>query len=64
PPFTTIDGLGENVAKSIVEAREKGPFLSKEDLTSRTQCSLTLLRKLEVLGAIDGLQEKNQMSLF
>ncbi|MEG0239210.1 PolC-type DNA polymerase III [Anaerorhabdus sp.] len=64
PPFTTIDGLGENVAKSIVVAREKGEFISKEDLVSRTQLSTTLLRKLEVLGAIDGLQDKNQMSLF
>ena len=64
PPFTTIDGLGENVAKSIVAAREAGPFLSKEDLVSRSQCSTTLLRKLEVLGSLDGMQDKNQMSLF
>ncbi|MEF9968568.1 MAG: PolC-type DNA polymerase III, partial [Longicatena sp.] len=64
PPFTTIDGLGDNVAKSIVVARAKGEFISKEDLISRTQLSTTLVRKLEVLGALDGLQEKNQMSLF
>lgn len=64
PPFTTIDGLGENVARSIVEARKQGDFLSKEDLISRTQCSTTLVRKLEVLGAINDLQDRNQMSLF
>ena len=64
PPFTTIDGLGANVARSIVEAREKGAFLSKEDLLNRTQLSQTLLRKLEMLGVLEGMQEENQLSLF
>ena len=64
PPFVTIDGLGANVAKSIEEAREKGEFLSKEDLIKRTQLSNTLVRKLEILGCLDGMQEENQMSLF
>ena len=64
PPFVTIDGLGANVAKSIEEAREKGEFLSKEDLIKRTQLSNTLVRKLEILGCLNGMQEENQMSLF
>lgn len=64
PPFSTIDGLGENVAKSIVEAREAGAFLSKQDLQNRTQCSKTLIKKLEILGVLNDLQEENQMSLF
>ena len=64
PPFTTVDGLGANVAKSIVEAREQGEFLSKEDLLNRTQLSQTLMRKLEVLGTLEGMQEENQLSLF
>lgn len=64
PPFTTVDGLGANVAKSIVEAREQGEFLSKEDLLNRTQLSQTLMRKLEVLGTLAGMQEENQLSLF
>lgn len=64
PPFTTVDGLGANVAKSIVEARQQGEFLSKEDLLNRTQLSQTLMRKLEVLGTLEGMQEENQLSLF
>ena len=64
PPFKILDGLGDNVAISIVEAREKGEFLSKEDLAERTQLSNTLIKKLEVLGVLDGLDESNQMSLF
>ena len=64
PPFTAIDGLGANVAKTVVEAREKMPFLSKQDLANRTQLSQTLIKKLELLGSLEGLQEENQMSLF
>lgn len=64
PPFITIDGLGANVAKSIEVAREKGEFISKEDLVHRTLLSTSLIRKLEVLGTLDGMQEENQLSLF
>ena len=59
-----MDGLGGNVAKSIVEAREENPFLSKEDILKRTQLSATMLKKLEQLGAVGDLSESNQMSLF
>ena len=64
PPFSVIDGLGGNVARSVEEARNKAPFLSKEDLMRRTQLSATLLKKLEGMGCLEGLQETNQMSLF
>ncbi|PKK88172.1 MAG: PolC-type DNA polymerase III, partial [Tenericutes bacterium HGW-Tenericutes-7] len=46
PPFKVLDGLGENAARSIVEAREKCFFLSKEDLQSRTQINGTQIRKM------------------
>src|SRR5699024_3946497 len=32
PPFNAVDGLGTNAAINIVNAREDGEFLSKEDL--------------------------------
>ncbi len=64
PPFTVLDGLGLNVAKSIVEEREKSPFISKEDLLTRTLINNTQLRKMEVMGVLSGMQEENQMSLF
>ena len=53
-----------SVAESIVRAREEAPFLSKEDLLKRTSLSLTLMKKLEALGSLDGMQEENQMTLF
>ena len=64
PPFVVLDGLGENVAVSIIEAREKGAFLSKEDLMDRTQLSSTLLKKLDQLGVTRDLDDSNQISLF
>ncbi|MBR2594778.1 MAG: hypothetical protein IKE06_00465, partial [Solobacterium sp.] len=57
-------GLGANVARSIEEARRQGEFLSKEDILKRTQLSTSLLRRLEIMGCLDGMQESNQISLF
>ena len=64
PPFKILDGLGDNVAESIVAAREEKPFLSKEDITERTQLSGTLLKRLDDLGVLKDLDDSNQMSLF
>ena len=64
PPFKVLDGLGDNVAQSIVDARQERPFMSKEDLMARTQISSTLCKKLEQLGVLNGLDDTNQISLF
>ena len=34
PPFVAMDGLGENVAKQLVRARQEGEFLSKLNCAS------------------------------
>lgn len=64
PPFTAIDGLGVNVGRSVVEARKKNAFLSKEDVLKRSQLSKSLLDKLDRMNALEGLDEENQMTLF
>jgi DNA polymerase-3 subunit alpha (Gram-positive type) len=64
PPFIVLDGLGESVARSIVEARLERPFMSKQDLLSRTQINQSLVRKMEQLKLLDELDDANQMSLF
>lgn len=64
PSFKTIDGLGLNVAKSIVAARDERFFISKQDLLTRTQISSTLLKKLDDLKVLDSLQNENQLQLF
>ena len=64
PPFSAVDSLGENVARSIVAAREERPFISKEDLQRRTSLSKTLIERLDFLGALEGLDEHDQLTLF
>ena len=64
PPFRAIDGLGDVVAKKIVEEREKGTYLSIEDLQKRAKLSTTLTQKLRAMGILDGMDESSQLSLF
>ena len=64
PPFNAIDGLGDTVAKNIVAEREKGKFISIEDVQRRAKVSGTLIEKLKSMGIFDGMEESNQMSLF
>src|SRR5699024_5052624 len=64
PPFNAVDGLGTNAALNIVKAREEGEFLSKEDLRERSKISKTVLQYLDDHGCLEGMEEKNQLSLF
>ncbi|GAB3794822.1 PolC-type DNA polymerase III [Virgibacillus kimchii] len=64
PPFNAVDGLGTNAALNIVKAREEGEFLSKEDLQKRSRISKTVLEYLDNHGCLEGMEEKNQLSLF
>ena len=63
-PFNAIAGLGDNVAKAIITAREESPFLSKEDLKSRGKVSSNLIEIMDHLGILKGLPDENQLSLF
>lgn len=64
PPFTAIDGLGIEVAKSIVLARKNKPFSSIYDLQKRTKINSAILTKLRQLHILDNLTEDQQMNLF
>ena len=63
-PFRAVPGLGLNVAKQIVAAREEKPFLSKEDLAERGKVSKTLIDFLTENHVLDGLPDSNQLDLF
>ena len=64
PPFSAIDGLGDTVAKNIVEERNKQKFISIEDFQRRCKVSGTLIDKMRVMGIFEGMDETNQLSLF
>jgi DNA polymerase-3 subunit alpha (Gram-positive type) len=63
-PFITVDGLGLNVADSIVNARNEKEFKSKDDIKERTSLSKTLFMKLELLNCFDHLPDNSQLNLF
>ena len=64
PPFVAMDGLGENVAKQLVRARQEGEFLSKTELRKRGGLSSTLVEKMDEMGILGNMPEDNQLSLF
>ncbi len=65
PPFTSIPGLGEVAANSLVEARNGEKFISVEDLQHRcTKLSKTHIEQMTALGVLDGLPQSGQLSLF
>jgi len=63
-PFISLPGLGESVAVTIAEAREEGQFLSVEDLKKRGKAGSAVVDMLRAHGALDGMTETNQISMF
>lgn len=64
PPFMALQGLGQSVACAIVEARNKAPFTSIEDLANRGKVGKTIIETLQNHGVLDGLPESDQLKLF
>ena len=64
PPFISIDGLGEVVAKNIEEEAKKKPFVSIEEFQNRCKVSQTLIDKMRGMGLFKGMPESSQLSLF
>ena len=63
-PFISLPGLGESVAVQIAEARKEGQFLSIEDLKKRGKAGSAVIDMLRNHGALEGLTESNQISMF
>ncbi len=64
PPLRSVQGLGVSAAIGIEKERNKKPFISIEDLRERTKISKTVIEILKDHGCVEGLPEKNQLSLF
>ncbi len=63
-PFNCIEGLGNDVAQGVIDARNEKPFTSIDDVTNRTKLNKTVMQKLKDLGVFDTLPESGQISLF
>lgn len=64
PSLAALKGLGEKAAENLILEREKGPFISIDDMRERTKISKTVIEMMKRNGILDGLQESNQLSLF
>ena len=63
-PFQSLAGVGEAAAKSIADAKEKGKYLSVEDLQERSKVSKSVIETLGQAGVLKELPESSQMTLF
>lgn len=62
PPLCALQGVGENAAKAIVEARKEGEFLSKEDLRIKSKATKVVIEALSQHGALGDLPDDNQLT--
>ncbi len=63
-PFSSVKGLGEAAAQSLMAARDEGDFISRDDLQSRAGVSSAVMTSLADLGALGSLPASSQMNLF
>ena len=63
PPLSSLPGVGLAAAENLARAREAGPFISQEDMTRR-KVAKSVVQALALSGALGGLPETSQMSLF
>ncbi|MDO5717102.1 MAG: PolC-type DNA polymerase III, partial [Tissierellia bacterium] len=64
PPLVCVPNLGDQVAENIVAERQKGAFISIEDLATRTKMNKTCIQFLQENNILRNMQETNQMSMF
>ena len=63
-PYSSMPGIGEAAAESLVETARQGNFISIEDIQVQAKVSKTIIDMLKSVGAFGDLPESNQMSLF
>lgn len=64
PPFSSVNGIGDNAGMAIYEEVKKGEFFSKEDFKTRTKSTRTVMDALERVDCFKNLGDTNQISFF
>lgn len=62
-PFSALPGLGDAAADSIIQARNEEPFFSVEDLQTRAKVSKGVIDILREAGALDDVDETDQLTM-
>ena len=62
-PFSSIEGISENAAIKIKEARDSNEIFSVEDFQQKTMLSKAVMETLEVNHVFDNLAKTNQLSI-
>lgn len=63
-PFSSLSGVGESAAQSLAAAKEKGPYISIDDLQTRAKVSKSVIETMAAAGVLNGLPASSQMTLF
>ena len=63
-PFTAVKGLGNAAAESLMNAQAEGEYISCDEVRDRAGISSAVMESLRQLGALEGLPESSQMTLF
>ena len=64
-PFSSLAGLGDAAAENLAECGKKyDSYMSIEDLQQKTKISKAVIETLQEAGALEGMSETSQMSLF
>ena len=64
PPLNSIPGLGTVAAEGISKSREKGKFMSIDDLKIRSKVGNSVTDLLKKFKCLEGMSQSNQLSLF
>lgn len=64
PPISSIPGVGNVVASSIVKNRKDGKYSTIEELAIRAKVGKSTIKVLEENGCLEHIPKNNQISLF
>ncbi len=63
-PFCSLSGIGEAAAESLSDVGKTTEYLSIEDMIQKTKVNKAVIEILRDCGALEGIPESSQMSLF
>lgn len=63
-PFSSLPGVGENVAKGLQNAGKNGKYISVDEISTRSGASKTIVELMGEIGMLEGIPKSSQLSFF